>query len=104
MAYIEFSRGVEETPTNVRLYKSKGSERGSAIFRFETLNTPTNDMYGMRMLDEEGEILCRELRAKYVNGKFAALEVVYDMKNQEEWDRFMRFMERFSASNNMGMS
>jgi len=104
MAFIEFSRGVEEIPTNVRLLKSKNSERGSAIFRFETLKAPTNDLYGMRMVDSEGEISCRELRAKYVNGQFAALEVIYEMTNQNEWDRFMRFMQEFSDGNNMGMN
>jgi photosystem II protein len=104
MAFIEFSRGVEEVPTHVRLLKSKNSDRGSAIFRFETLKTPTNDLYGMRMVDSEGEIVCRELRAKYINGQFAALEVIYEMANQSEWDRFMRFMQEFSASNNMGMN
>ncbi|MEN9240390.1 MAG: photosystem II reaction center protein Psb28, partial [Thermostichales cyanobacterium SZTDM-1c_bins_54] len=101
MAYIEFSRGVEEVPTSVRLLKSKTGERGSAIFRFETLNTPTNDLYGMRMVDSEGELFCRELRAKYINGQFAALEVIYEMANQSEWDRFMRIIQEFSASKNM---
>lgn len=44
------------------------------------------------------------IRAKFLNGEFKALEVTYDMETEAEWDRFLRFMERFSAANQMGMA
>jgi photosystem II protein len=104
MARIEFTYGITEVPTSVRLLKSKKSERGSAIFRFEDIKTDMQDLLSMTMTDEEGELTCRELRAKFLNGELQAVEAIYEMENQEEWDRFMRFMERFSATNDMGMA
>jgi len=49
----------------------------------------------MYMIDE-GEIVTREVKGKFVNGKPEALEVLHLMRSQEEWDRFMRFMERYA--------
>lgn len=60
-------------------------------------------MLGMTMVDEEGELVCRDIRAKFLNGKFAALEVIYEMPTTADWERFLRFMQRFSTSNDMGM-
>jgi photosystem II reaction center protein Psb28 len=72
MARIEFSPGIEEVPTQVRLLKSKTGSRGSAIFRFEELKTDTQNILGMRMIDEEGELTTRNITAKFLNGEFKA--------------------------------
>jgi len=48
------------------------------------------------MIDEEGEIVNAKSRANFVNGKPEALEVLHLMRSQDEWDRFMRFMERYA--------
>ncbi|MDX2271176.1 MAG: photosystem II reaction center protein Psb28 [Cyanobacteriota bacterium] len=102
-ANIEFSRGIVEVPSNVRLLKSKNSSRSSAIFRFEEVKADTQNILSMVMTDEEGELQTRELRAKFLNGEFKAIEVIYEMQTEAEWDRFMRFMERFSADHEMGL-
>ncbi len=104
MATIEFSPGIPEVPTQVRLLKSKTGNRGSAIFRFEELKSDTQSILGMRMIDEEGELITRNIKAKFLNGEFKALEVIYDMETEAEWERFLRFMERFSAANQMSMT
>ncbi|MGF1577359.1 MAG: photosystem II reaction center protein Psb28 [Cyanophyceae cyanobacterium] len=103
MAYIEFSPGIKEIPTNVRILKSKERERSSAIFRFEDPQCDAQNILSMAMVDDEGVISCREVRAKFLNGEFKAIEVIYEMQTSTEWDRFMRFMERFSDDNEMGM-
>jgi len=41
------------------------------------------------------------VNARFVNGKPEIIESIYIMKTPEEWDRFMRFMERYSASNGL---
>ncbi|NJK62811.1 MAG: photosystem II reaction center protein Psb28 [Synechococcaceae cyanobacterium SM2_3_1] len=102
-ATIEFTRGITEVPTNVKVLKSKTGSRSSAVFRFEELNTDAQSIISMVMSDEEGEITCRELRAKFVDGQFKAIEVIYEMEAAEQWDRFMRFMDRFSTANEMSM-
>jgi photosystem II protein len=58
----------------------------------------------MYLIDEEGEISTREVKAKFVNGQPEALEAFYYMKSTEEWERFMRFMERYSEENDLGFS
>ncbi|MBV8886621.1 MAG: photosystem II reaction center protein Psb28, partial [Chroococcidiopsidaceae cyanobacterium CP_BM_RX_35] len=52
-------------------------------------------------IDEEGEIVTREVKGKFVNGKPEALEVIHLMKSVEEWERFMRFMERYSQEHGL---
>ncbi|GMH27847.1 hypothetical protein Nepgr_029690 [Nepenthes gracilis] len=42
-----------------------------------------------------------DVSAKFVNGKPAAIEAKYVMRNPREWDRFMRFMERYSNANGL---
>jgi photosystem II protein len=109
MAQIQFSRGInEEVIPDVRLTRSRTGNTGTATFVFQSpkalSNSSTEDITGMYMIDEEGEITTREVKARFVNGKPDALEAVHLMKSEEEWDRFMRFMERYAEENDLGFS
>lgn len=99
MATIEFTPGTTEVPSNVRLKRSKTGNRGAAVFEFE--EPVAQEFLGMTMADEEGEMITREVRVKFADGKFKFIEAIYEMRSPEEWERFMRFMERFSAANNL---
>jgi photosystem II 13kDa protein len=106
MAEIQFSRGIaEETIPDVRLTRSKDGTNGKATFYFDQPKAFADDtavaITGMYMIDEEGEITTKEVNAKYVNGQPAALEALYVMKSVEEWDRFIRFMDRYAAQNGL---
>lgn len=46
----------------------------------------------------------REVKAKFINGQPAGLEAVYLMRSPEEWDRFMRFMQRYAEANGLGFT
>ncbi|MGB3756591.1 MAG: photosystem II reaction center protein Psb28 [Rivularia sp. (in: cyanobacteria)] len=108
MAKIQFSRGVnEQVIPEVRLTRSRSGDSGTATFIF---NNPkaldegsTDEITGMYMVDEEGEIVTREVKGKFINGKAEALEAIYLMKSAEEWERFMRFMERYAKENELGL-
>ncbi|MEG4838844.1 photosystem II reaction center protein Psb28 [Microcoleus sp. B9-D4] len=109
MAKIQFSRGIDEDAVpEVRLTRSKTGAQGTATFIFENpkalSSTSTEDITGMYMIDDEGELLTREVKAKFINGQPAGLEALYLMRSPEEWDRFMRFMERYSEANGLGFS
>ncbi|NJK75664.1 MAG: photosystem II reaction center protein Psb28 [Microcoleus sp. SU_5_6] len=109
MAKIQFSRGIdEESVPDVRLTRSKSGAQGTATFIFENpkalSSSSTEEITGMYMIDEEGEILTREVKAKFINGQPAGLEALYLMRTTEEWDRFMRFMERYAQANGLGFS
>lgn len=53
------------------------------------------------MNDEEGVIQTVEVTAKFVNGKPEAIEAVHVMRSPDEWDRFMRFMQRYAEENGL---
>jgi photosystem II 13kDa protein len=109
MAQIQFSKGItEEAIPEVRLTRSRTGDSGTATFVFTNPKAldqgSTEDITGMYMIDEEGEIVTREVKARFINGKPEALEAVYLMKSREQWDRFMRFMERFAQENDLGFN
>ena len=109
MAKIQFSRGInEEVIPEVRLTRSKTGNSGTATFIFQNpaalSEGYTEEITGMYMVDEEGEIVTREVKGKFINGKPEALEAVHLMKSAQEWDRFMRFMERYADENGLGLN
>lgn len=109
MAEIQFSRGIkEEAIAQVRLTRSRNGNNGTATFYFEKpkalSNETTEEVTGMYLIDEEGELTTREVKAKFINGKPEALEAIYLMKSVEEWDRFMRFMKRYAEENGLAFA
>jgi len=109
MAEIQFSRGItEDAIPDVRLTRSRDGSNGTATFYFERPKalsvTSTDAITGMYLIDEEGEISTREVKAKFVNGQPEALEAFYYMKSPAEWERFMRFMERYAEEHDLGFS
>ncbi len=108
MAEIQFFRGINETVIpEIRLTRSKDGTNGRAYFYFEDaqiLQDGKLEILGMYMVDEEGELVSRDVNAKFVNGLAKALEVTYTMKSAADWDRFIRFMDRYSASHGLGLN
>jgi len=62
------------------------------------------DITGMFMVDEEGEMVTREVKARFVNGRAAAIEATYTWKTNEDFERFMRFAQRYADSHQLGFS
>ena len=93
MAKIQFSRGLtEETIPDVRLTRAKDGSSGTATFYFQSPKIlgdgVTEEITGMYMIDTEGEIVTREVKGKFINGKPQAIEALYVMKSQEEFHKF----------------
>lgn len=106
MAQIEFARGLKEDaiPT-IKVTQSKSGNGGRAIFFFDSPNIfaddQTQEVTGMYLVDEEGEIVSREVKGKFVNGKPQAIEAILTMNSKAEWERFMRFMQRYGEENGL---
>ncbi|XP_038995630.1 photosystem II reaction center PSB28 protein, chloroplastic-like [Hibiscus syriacus] len=104
---IQFIQGTDEqTIPDVRLTKSRDGTNGMAIFKFDQPSVfdssgEVGDITGFYMIDEEGVIQSVDVNAKFVNGKPAGIEAKYIMRTPREWDRFMRFMERYSNDNGL---
>ncbi|MCM1985356.1 photosystem II reaction center protein Psb28 [Lyngbya confervoides] len=107
MAEIQFIRGqAEEVIPDVRVTRSKGGKSGRAIFYFDNpqvLQENSFEILGMFLVDEEGELMTTDVNAKFINGQPTAIEVSYVMKTAEEWDRFIRFMDRYAESHGLGL-
>jgi photosystem II protein len=109
MAAIQFFRGVDEpVVADIRMTRSRDGRTGQAMFVFEqpqALAPETlGDIGGMYMLDEEGQLVTRDVNARFVNGKPAALEATYTWKTLEDFERFMRFAERYAETNGLGFA
>jgi photosystem II protein len=105
-ARIQFSRGVDEgVVPDVRITRSKDGSNGTATFYFQRpnalANNSTDDITGMYLIDDEGELTTREVKAKFINGQPEALEALYVMKSSEQFERFIRFMERYADENGL---
>ena len=106
-AAIQFFRGVNEPVVpDIRLTRSRDGRTGQATFRFEQpaaiAPETMGDITGMWMIDEEGEMVTREINGKFVNGKASALEAVYSWKSEEDFERFISFAQRYAAANGLG--
>ena len=53
------------------------------------------------MIDKEGILETRDINVNFVNGKPQAVESIYIMKSSQDWNRYMRFMERYGKSNDL---
>eukprot|EP00897_Mesotaenium_endlicherianum_P000478 jgi/Mesen1/10430/ME000082S09936 len=107
-AVIQFIRGTDEqTVPDVKLTRSVDGTSGTATFLFDQPSVfdsskELGDITGLYMIDEEGAISSVDVSAKFVNGKPAKIEARYVMRTTKDWDRFMRFMERYAEINNLG--
>lgn len=107
-AKIQFIRGLDEKILpDVQLTRSRDGSTGTATFRFKNPNildkntSKEGEITGMYLIDEEGILETRDVNARFINGKPKAIESIYIMKTPEAWDRFMRFMERYSKINGL---
>jgi photosystem II protein len=109
MATMQFYPGVDEpvVPT-IKLTRSKDGSKGTASFVFENPKALTGEnvdgISGLYMVDEEGEMSTKDVNARFVNGQPFALEVLYIIRSPEGWDRFIRFMDRYSEKNGLGLT
>ena len=113
-AGISFYDGLYEPDVpDVKLTRSKDGENGVATFNFDKPSffncereedVPQGAITAMTMADEEGEISTANVSARFVEGKPVGLLVRHEMKSPGEWDRFMRFMERYAEANGLGFA
>mgnify|MGYP001259821829 CR=1 FL=1 len=100
---IRFFQGVDEkVHPEIILTKSKDGQSGQAIFRFDSpealLSDNFKDIQGMYLIDEEGQITTREINiaVSKKNGKYTAIEAVYCWRSERDFNRFMRFANRYA--------
>ena len=107
-ASIQFVRGLEEKDVpDIKLTRARDGSSGTATFQFFNPNvfdasTQTEgEVTGMFLVDEEGEMTTTDVNANFVNGKPKAITSTLVLKSPAEWDRFMRFMEKYGEANGL---
>ena len=53
-------------------------------------------------VDDEGTLETTDVKATFINGKPSSIVARFSMRTQFEWDRFMRFMDRYAEENGLG--
>lgn len=106
MAEIQFARGVtEDVVPDVRVTRSKTGNTGTATFYFEDPNIlskeSSDEITGMYLIDDEGEIFSKEVKGKFINGEARAIEAVLIMKSADEFERFVRFMNKYAEQHGL---
>ena len=56
---------------------------------------------GLWLRDEEGTLSTTDLELIFEKGSPIALKAILVLKNVKEWDRFMRFMQRYAEANDL---
>lgn len=102
-AKIQFARGItEEIVPEIRVTRSRSGNSGTATFYFEDPQVlaaeSTVEVTGMYLVDEEGEMVTRDVKAKFINGQARGVEATLIMQNAAEWERFLRFMNRYAGA------
>ena len=100
---------VEPSVPDVSLTRSRDGSSGVATFTFTEpavfdASSDLGDITGLYLIDDEGELSTVDVQAKFVNGKPDRIEAKYVMRTAFEWDRFMRFMERYAEENELGFA
>ena len=100
---IQFFNGIDEKVIpQIKLTKSKYGQAGQAFFRFERpeafLADNFKDIQGMYLIDEEGQIATREINISVSrkDGKYIAIEAIYCWRSERDFNRFMRFANRYA--------
>jgi len=107
---IQFIKGVNEpTVPDVKLTRARDGSSGTASFVFKEpsvfeADNELGDITGMFLVDDEGMLSTVDVQAKFLNGKPDRIEAKYIMRSGFEWDRFMRFMERYAEENDLGFT
>lgn len=108
-ARIQFSRGIDEDVVpDVRITRARDGSNGTATFYFQNpkalAQDSTQEITGMYLIDDEGELSTREVKARFVNGMPEAIEALFLMKSADEFERFIRFMNRYAEDHGLGLN
>jgi len=110
---IQIFAGVPEELSGVSLKRGKTSGKRSAILMFEKLASLENfRSYWKRsanvvhLIDEEGEMLVEPTGVKLFYGgpegeDLQRVECKLEIDQDDHWERFMRFMNRYAEANDM---
>ncbi len=110
---IQIFAGVQEELSGVSLRRSKASGQRSAVLIFDKLESLEHfrsywkrSANAVHLIDEEGEMLIEPSGVRFLYGgpegeDLRRVECKLEIDQNDHWDRFMRFMNRYAEANEM---
>jgi photosystem II Psb28-2 protein len=110
---IHFFEGLSEELDGVSLRRNRSTGTRSVLMVFrqlkaiERFNSFRNRFSNaMRLIDDEGEIQVEPSSVKFYFGgpegdELERMECRFDIDQDEHWERFIRFMNRYAEANGM---
>ena len=100
---IQFIKGKNEIDLpEIRLFRNIDGKRGQAIYQFYNPTTITlensKSIQKMYLIDEEGILSTRKINLSILNNNIREVKSIYNWNSQDEFERFMRFAQRYSNS------
>ena len=101
---IQFIKGKnEKNLPEIHLFRNNDGKKGQAIYKFHRPTTITienfNSIQKMYLIDEEGELSTRKIDLSISDEKVMEVKSTYSWSSEVEFERFMRFAERYAKSN-----
>lgn len=115
-ASIQFFEGISEELSNVSLRRNRNSGVRTVVMTFNTLkalekfNSFTKRFSNSMLLtDEEGSISVDPSSVQFLFGgpegdELNRMECQFEIEQEDHWERFMRFMNRYAEANGMAYS
>ena len=113
---IQFFEGISEELSNVSLRRNRNSGVRTVLMTFnsikalEKFNSFTKRFSNSMLLtDEEGSISVEPSSVQFVFGgpegdELNRMECQFEIEQEDHWERFMRFMNRYAEANGMAYS
>lgn len=110
---IQIFAGVQEELSGVSLRRNKLSGQRSAVLIFDKLESLEHfrsywkrSANAVHLIDEEGEMLIEPAGVRFLYGgpegeDLRRVECKLEIDQNDHWERFMRFMNRYAEANNM---
>jgi len=100
---IQFIKGMDEKDIpEIRLFRNLDGKKGHVIYKFSAPKTITienlHSIQKMYLIDKEGEISTRKIDVSISENNIKEIKSTYNWKSENEFDRFMRFAQRYANS------
>jgi len=113
---IQFFEGIPEDLSNVSLRRTRSTGVRNVLMTFKQLNAlerfnsfTKKFSNALRLTDEEGVINVEPSSVQFIFGgpegnQLDRVECKFEIEQEDHWERFMRFMNRYAEANGMAYS
>jgi photosystem II Psb28-2 protein len=110
---IQFFAGISEELSNVSLRRGNPPDVRIVVMNFKQMQAldgfnsfTKQSLNSMLLIDEEGDISVTPSSTRFIFGgdegdELRGVECKFEIEDDDHWERFMRFMNRYAEANGM---